>query len=114
MALRWTLEYQHKDNGGMCANMQASSTCFSAEAETDRWRAMEGVLRLASSRSAAASRAFAGTTRVRMLADILQALDAAHDNTLIILLHCLRFAPSSLTTPFACGLSSIVIKKGPS
>ncbi|BDA44330.1 Uncharacterized tRNA/rRNA methyltransferase YfiF at C-terminar half [Coccomyxa sp. Obi] len=71
---------------------EASSSCFSAEAETDRWRAMEGVLRLASSRSAPGSRSFAGTTRVRILADILQALDAAHDDTLMTLLHCLRLA----------------------
>ena len=71
---------------------------MNAESETNRWRAMEGVLRLASSRSAAGSRSFAGTTRVRMLADILQALDTAHDDTLMALLHCLRSATASFTS----------------
>ncbi len=55
---------------------------------------MEGVLCLAS-RLPAGSRAFAGTTRVRILAETLQALDAAHDDTLITLLHCLRSAAYS-------------------
>ena len=44
------------------------------------------------SRLTAGSRSFAGTTRVRILAETLQALDAAHDDTLITLLHCLRCA----------------------
>lgn len=75
--------------------LQAAQQRFTAETETERWRAMEGVLEFASFCDAGAcSRSFAGTTRVRILAEVLQALDAAHDDTLITLLRCLRSAHS--------------------
>ena len=79
--------------------MQATAVRPSGQAETQRWRSVEGVLTLAVVDRDGGGGGRCGPVqlsegmRVRVLAGVVEALQACDDNTLLTLLSCLRREP---------------------
>lgn len=97
---------------------QAAAVRLSAQAETQRWRSMEALLALAAAAAAADRDSCGGggtaqqlseSTRTRVLAAVIEALDACDDATLLPLLGCLRRAtPPARRCPAAGGICMLL------